>query len=638
MKHTRSLGVLILILTLAQGCQTAQVGAPQPEATPADIEVANKAERDGEFVVAAREFDRLAQTAKTPQKQNFLLRSAGALLKAGQAREARQRLGTLQVSGLDPSFLVRRQTIEAQILSLEGAHEKAIRLLDEAQQRSRTLNPSLLAEIYSVRAHAEFALDNPIGAVRNLVQREQYIVGKDAVADNQMRLWKILDTQPRARLKNELNSTRDPVLSGWIELAIVSIDSTGNPARLTGALADWKKTYPAHPVNESLLASLASAAPGLTGRVERIALLLPLTSGYAMAAQAVRDGFLAMDGANTAPDKPRITVYDTGADAAQVPAIYAQAAMEGAQLVVGPLGRDAAEAIVRAGVTVPTLMLNHIDAEPSGAAARNLFQFGLPPEQEARQAAERAFLDGHRHAAVLFPKSAWGERMQTAFASHWQRLGGLVLASEAYNEEEADHSDSIKRLLNISQSETRKELVEKLATQKIQFDARPRRDIDFVFLAADARRGRMLKPQLNFYHAARVPVYATSNIFSGKNDPVHDVDLDGVMFPDMPWMLINGGRVQALREKLQHNWPYAYSDLDRLYALGVDSYAIVPHLNRISTEASARFDGVTSTLSLDRGGRLLRQLTWAQFSKGAPRLVDTAVRLHDQIEIDGPGG
>lgn len=638
MKHIRWFGALILLLALLSGCQTPAPLSTAPDAAPADLDVAEKAEKAGEFVVAAREYDRLAQAAKPPLKQNYQLRAAAALLKANQARDARRQLDAVQVAGLDPSFLVRRQTIEAQILSLEGAHEKAIRLLDDVQQRARALNPTLLAEIYNVRAHAEFALDNPFGAVRNLIQREQYIVGKDAVAANQTRLWKLLDTQPRARLKTELNIARDPVLAGWIELAMVALDHAGNPARMTGAIAEWKKTYPAHPAGAELLANLASSGPGLTGRIERIALLLPITSGYAVAAQAVRDGFLAMDGVNTATDKPRVTVYDAGADAAQVPAVYAQAVMEGAQLIIGPLGRDAAEATVRTGVTVPTLMLSHIESEPEGAAARNLFQFGLPPEQEARQAAERAFLDGHRHAAVLFPKTAWGERMQTAFASYWQRLGGLVLAAESYVEEEADHSEAIKRLLNIAQSEARKELVEKLAAQKIQFDSRPRRDIDFIFLAADARRGRMLKPQLNFYHAGRIPVYATSNIFSGKSDPVHDVDLDGVMFPDMPWMLVNSGRVQALREKLQRNWPYAYSDLDRLYALGVDAYAIVPHLNRISTDPTANFDGVTSILSLGPGGRLHRQLTWAQFSKGVPRLVDTGARLRGQLEADGPGG
>jgi uncharacterized protein len=640
MKHTRSLGALLLLMVLIQGCQTTRVGVPGPEAAlpPANTETAEKAEHDGEYVLAAREYDRLAQAAAAPQRQNFQLRSAEALVKGGELREARQRLNAVQVAGLDPSFLARRQILEAHILSQEGSHEKAIRMLDDAQQRARNLNPSLLAQICSVRAQAELALDNPIGAARNLIQREQYIVGKDAVAENQMQLWNILNALPPARLKNELNVTRDPILSGWIELAMAAADNSGNAARMSVAIAEWKKAYPNHPANDALLASIASAAPGLTGRIDRVALLVPLTSGYAIAAQSVRDGFLAMDQANADPAKPTVRVYDAGADPANAVKVYAQAVADGAQLVVGPLGRDAADAVAKAGITVPTLMLSHIDGEPNGASARYLFQFGLPPEQEARQAAERAYLDGQRQAAILYPKSSWGERMEAAFASQWQRLGGIVLSAESYNEDEPDSSDSIKRLLDVAQSETRRALLEKVIGQKVEFDVRARHDLDLIFLVADARHGRLLKPLLNFYHAGHIPVYATSNIYAGKNDPVRDVDLDGVMFADMPWMLVGDGRVHDLREKLQRGWPYAHTDLDRLYALGVDSYAIIPHLNRIATDPGARFDGVTSGLSLDRDGKLRRQLTWAQFSRGVPRLVDTSAHLRGQLDVESPGG
>ena len=55
------------------------------------------------------------------------------------------------------------------------------------------------------------------------------------------------------------------------------------------------------------------------------------------------------------------------------------------ELIIGPLGREAAEAVMRqANIKVPTLMLNHTDEDP-GAISKYLFEFGLPPEQEARQ-------------------------------------------------------------------------------------------------------------------------------------------------------------------------------------------------------------------------------------------------------------
>jgi hypothetical protein len=638
--RTQLLAAALVALALV-GCETVRPPAvPTPTVAPATTDSAEKAEREGQFVVAAREYARLAATSSAPQKQHFELRAAEAMIKAGQAPEARALLRGINVQDIDPSFAARKRILEARLLSLEGAHEKAIRQLDEAA-KARNLNPALMAELYAARAQAEAALDNPIGALRNLIAREGLIVGKEAVADNQLQIWKILNATPRARLYTERQLTGDAVLGGWIDLALIAVDSAGIPARMEEALTQWRAANPKHPASEALIAIVAKPTQEIIGRIERIALLLPLSSSHSVAAQAVRDGFLAMDAANRNADKPAVKIYDTGADAAKTADFYQLAVKEGAQVVVGPLGRESVENVIRRNVVnVPTLLLSHTDDE-STASLRQLFQFGLPPEQEARQAAERAYLDGHRQAAVLYPQGAWGERMMNAFVATWQSLGGVVVASQPYREEEADHSEAIKQMLNVHHSLERKLRIEQVLRTKIPFEAqhaRARQDIGAIFLVADAKRGRLLKPQLNFYQAGRIPVYATSHIYTGKANPLQDADLDGVLFGDMPWMLVNSGKVQQLRQSLQGGWPHAFSDLDRLYALGMDSYAILPHLNRIGTEAGVRFNGVTSGLSLDRGGRLQRSLTWARFNKGVPKLVDTTAQRPGRLELESLSG
>jgi len=631
MKPIRWLAIPIICSAFLASCVTPPRVAPAP--APAKTDVAEKAERSGEFLIAAREYTRLAQTAEPPQRQDYQLRAVADFLKAGQLREAHSQIDVIDVMSLDSSFMARKLILQARLLIAESAFVKGIRQLDEAAQL-RNLSPALLAEINGVRAQAELALDNPIGAVRNLINREQYIAGKEAVAENQQQLWKILVSMPRARLATEFNIARDPVLAGWIELALIDVQNAGQPLLLNAAIDQWKKAHPNHPAGEALLNSLVSPTPGISGRIGHIGLLLPLTSGYSVAAQAVRDGFMAMDAANTDPDKPTITIYDTGPDPAKAPEIYNQAVKDGAQFIVGPLGREAAEDIIKqTSIQVPTLMLNHTDENPSDLS-KYLFEFGLPLEQEAKQVAERAYLDGYRQAAVLYPDSPWGQRVMTAWLDHWQSLGGVVVSSQTYNEADSDFSDSIKQLLNITQSEARRRDVQSLIGQKVVFDARARQDIDFIFLAADAKHGRLIKPQLNFYHASHVPVYSTSHIFTGTGNPVQDTDLDGILFGDMPWMLVGDGKIQQLRQSLQHDWPYAHTDLDRLYALGVDSYAILPNLSRISMESGARFSGVTSGLSLDRNGRLQRQLTWARFNHGVPQLVDTFLQRKGQFGIE----
>lgn len=614
-----------LCAMLVIGCETLPMtpptttGAPTPviEATP---ETAEKADSVGDYVVAAREYEQLAQVALPPQKQHYLLNAVDALIKGGWLKEARQKLETVSTAAIEPGVAVRKRILEARLALAEGTPTRAIVALDDAARRTPELPPHLRAEIHEARAQAELGLNRPLAALPQLIQREQYLVGQ-AVADNQLQLWRALESIPREQLREALAATRDNALAGWIELALTAHENGQNAAAMTHAVAQWRTRYPAHPAGKLLLDSLTLGAPALIGRIERIALLLPLTSDYAIAAQALRDGFLAMHSTTPEADRPKVTIYDLGSNAALAPQVYERAVRDGAQVVVGPLGREATDAVVRqSALGVPTLLLSHTDERPAGPA--RLFQFGLPPEQEAREAAERAYLDGCRQVALLHPAGAWGERMVSAFSGHWQRLGGLVLTTQPYAENEADYAEPIKRLLNIPQSESRKALLENRIGQKIQFEARPRHDIRCLFLAADARSARLIKPQINYFRAHQLPVYATSHVYTGKIDPIQDADLDGVQFGDMPWMLVNGGRIADLRQSLQRDWPHAHSDLDRLYALGMDSYAILPHLNRISAENAARFNGVTSGLSLDRDGRLHRQLAWARFRNGTPRLLD----------------
>jgi len=617
--------LLAVALAMAlSACETRPPLRPEsasaPEAPPT-VSAAEQAERTGEFVVAAREFERLAEKAGSPEREHYSLKSVEMLLRAGQPREARERLANVDVSRLDVTFRARKDIHQAQLLALEGKPDEALRLLTRVA-RTPNLSPSAIAEVHRVRAQAEFAIERPIAAMRSLLAREQVITVPQEITRNQQELWKVLESMTRTQLTQELANSRDPVLTGWLELAIAALENAGSYSRLAIAVDQWRKSHPGHPASPEFLASVAKPRVGQIGRVSKIALLLPLGSDYAQAASAVRDGFVAMNNADRNPEKPVVSVVDTGKDPAGAVQAYEQAVKDGAQLIVGPLGLEAADMVVRqTKLEVPTLLLSHTTDEID-TSVKTVFQFGLPPEQEAIQAAERAWLDGHRQAAVLFPLSSWGRRMQTAFLTAWQRLGGIIVSEQAYQLDQSDYSDPIKHLLNIIQSEARRDRLESLLKMKLEFRPRPREDVNFIFLAADAKHARLIKAHLNYQHASRMPVYASSHVFTGRGNPGLDADLDGVQFPDMPWMLVGDGRVAELRASVQGSWPYAHSGLDRLYALGIDAYAVIPHLNLLSSENAARYAGVTSGLSLGRGGRLHRQLLWARFRKGVPILID----------------
>lgn len=606
----------ITLILLLQACGT--TGIKPGKDKPASEATASKALDSGQYLVAAKEYQRLVDNAKRPKREDYQLKAIAALIQAGQTSEARRQLDGVNTRGLSPNFLARKRVLLALIATQEGSPLSAIRLLDKSK-RMRNLDPEVNAEIFRIKAAAEQSLGNTISAVKNLVVRERYLSDPILIDQNQLRIWESLAVLPLTELKQQEIIAREPVLAGWLKLAILYNES---PGRFRKSANEWKKAHPEHTLTETVLETIGSPGPRFVGRVEKIALLLPLTSRYGKAAKAVREGFMAMANLDKGADKPKIKIYDIGEDPRDAKKFYYLAVDEGADLVVGPLGRDAVDYLAdKADFDVPTLLLSHTEEGSSGISGA-VFQFGLTPEQEAMQAAERAYLDGKRQIAILYPDSEWGERLRAAFSDHWHQLGGLVVVTQAYDESlKKDYAEPIKRILNINQSEKRKEDLEILLKRNIKFTPRPREDADAIFLVASAKSGRQLKPHLNYFDPYRhIEVYATSKIYNGKPNPIYDRDLDGIMFGDMPWLLVQEGSIANLRE--QQPSGYHYGQPARLYAMGMDSYAIIPYLNRISAESAIRFNGVTSGLSLDQFGRLQRQLLWAKFRNGVPKLLD----------------
>ena len=292
-----------LLLLSACGGPRPSVRPGQPE-IPVTPEAASQAEQAGEYVLAAHEYERLAKLASAPEKQDYQLKGVDALIKAAQVGEARQKIALINIANLDLPYLARKRILEAQIIALEGKPEKSLPLLAQAEA-TRNLNPVLLAEIYRVRAQVELTLERPWSAVKSLITREKYIVVAGDIVLNQQQLWHVLESRNRTQLKAQRDASQDSVLNGWLDLAITVLDNSYGGNRLGIAVEQWKKTHLLHPASAPFLQTLARPIPSVIGRVDRIALLLPLTSEYAQAAGAVRDGFMAMDATIPTRRNPR---------------------------------------------------------------------------------------------------------------------------------------------------------------------------------------------------------------------------------------------------------------------------------------------------------------------------------------------
>jgi outer membrane PBP1 activator LpoA protein len=188
-------------------------------------------------------------------------------------------------------------------------------------------------------------------------------------------------------------------------------------------------------------------------------------------------------------------------------------------------------------------------------------------------------------------------------------------------------------LLNLSRSNQRYQRLAANIGVPLEFEPRRRQDIDVIFVATNPSNGRLLAPQLRFHYAGDLPTYATSEVF-GIADNARDADLDGILFPDSPWLLSPDVTSAELKATLASYWPQRVAQWPRLFAMGFDAYRLIPLLYNQSGGFTA-VPAMSGELSLDTNGRVHRRLPLAQFREGRPVALgtDREIALQDPAEL-----
>lgn len=597
--------VLCTACTPTTGTQGGNQTAPDRLSQQAD-----RLAREGSHSRAATAYQQAASTASTELRDRLLLRAARQWVLADDAKQASATLA--QVSSTLPTMdYALRAQVAAELALREQKPERALAELDRIPQ---PVPREHLAEVQRLRALALFQLNRPAAAIGVAMEREAGLSDAQAVQDNRRMIWQGLQRSAAAGADIAVPPGASATLAGWLELSRSALATARNPLTASDELERWRQRYPNHPANSVLQQDVL---PDLGSSLEypaQVALVLPLSSRAQGAAIAVRDGFLAGYYQQNGGTRPTVRVYDSTALGAET--AYRQALAEGAQFVVGPLTKEEVTAVANAGsVSTPTLALNHLS---DGVVTPPLmFQFALDPEEEARQVAARVMADGRARGAVLVPKNDWGQRVYAAFASSLQQLGGSVAGVEFYDPAARDYSEPVTQLLLIDESRARARALMSALGTRMEFEPRARADVEFIFIGAQPQQGRSLRPALRFHLPQDLPVYATSDIF--EPDAPGNNDIEGVIFPDMPWVISPDDVSTDLRSALQRHWPARARGRGRLYAFGFDAYRLIPALK--SGTATRPLLGMTGQLRIDPNGRVHRELDWAQVSSGRIRTL-----------------
>ncbi|MBV7297928.1 penicillin-binding protein activator [Enterovibrio paralichthyis] len=547
-----------------------------------------------------------AETSQGEEKADWYLLALKALIAEKQYSQADVIINRLAKMPLTPLQLSEWQLNRATLLQQKGDLSSAVEGLNF--QPSWGLPAKQYQRYHQLKGELYEALGNMPAAVLSYSEGVPYLTDTYEKQQAWNHIWSMLVAMPASGL-NTLSASGNTTLTGWVELLNLLRRYSGHPAQQQEALSEWLAANPAHPANRYLPQDLNALQSMEILRPERIAVLLPLSDKFAAQGEAIRNGLVqALLDDNSGADAPAVKFYDT--NAMPMADIVNTMRADNIEFVIGPLQKDKVDEFLSLSQnSIPTLALNIPDDE--GGEANTCF-FTLSPEQEAEQAAIHIAQNNHRYPLVIAPDSGFGRRVSEAFDKQWEKETGEKAEVE-YFKNRAEMQKTVQRVFGLTESQARIQQMKQLLGLDMEAEQRSRRDVDAVYLVANAGELTLLKP---FIEVAINPDVTPPKLYasSRSNNRVNGVgeigELRGIEFSDVP-LLVDASNPAAAR--FNQLWPELDNGMTRLYALGMDAYALIEALPQMQALPSYRFEGLSGELSLGDYCTVNRAVSWAKF-------------------------
>lgn len=595
MRFSRIAGAALLFSLLLTACVPSAV-----KPAPAEVAAAQSAQalaQRGQLDQAAQAYLQLAD-AHRARADHYRLLAAQAYRQEGELARAAPLLDQISREGLSGDEPTRLDLLRAELALQQHDPRTALKLTTAPHLN---VPAELQARLLELRARAMAATGDVWGAARTRVEMDSGLSGLDR-SQNRGEVMALLEKLgvPALRQRAAAMHPGDRMLA-WINEALVH----------QGVAVARPQAQLGQPVGTMTAGAGANVREGY--RMPRqVALLLPAGHGYAAATASIRQGFFAAyaQAANTHAPRADVRLYDSGGDAAGAARAYQQAVADGAQLVVGPLTRDAvAGAVGQATLPVPLLTLNYPDQR--GMPPANVMEFGLLPETEGAQAADHMVEQGLRSAYVIISSQDFAQRAASAFKAEMIARGGQILGMSTLSPGAFNYGAAINGLGAGS--------------------APPGTGI---FISMRPEEARLLVPQLQIARIT-LPIFATSYVYSGDDDAGRNRDLDGVQFCDAPWLFAGQPGLPS-RNDLAGQLPSARGAAARLFAFGMDAWNLVPYLEWLRNHVGSYLPGATGQLTADQFGRIRRVLVWAKFVDGVAQPQSGSLQLDNVPSIAPP--
>ncbi|HFV9238757.1 TPA: penicillin-binding protein activator [Enterobacter mori] len=314
-----------------------------------------------------------------------------------------------------------------------------------------------------------------------------------------------------------------------------------------------------------------------------------------------------------------LKIYDTSAQ--PLDQVLAQVQKDGASIVVGPLLKNDVETLIKSNTTLNVLALN----QPENVQNRaNICYFALSPEDEARDAARHIHEQGKQAPLLLIPRSALGDRVANAFADEWQKIGGGVVLQQKFGSASelragvnggagiALNGSPVSASLPQQQSVTIGDLTIPAPPTDAQISGGGK--VDAAYIVATPEEIAFIKPMIAMRNGSQsgATLYASSRSAQGTAGPDFRLEMDGLQYSEIPML---AGSNPPLMQQALSSVRNDYS-LARLYAMGVDAWALANHFTQMRQVPGFELNGNTGDLTATQDCVINRKLSWLKYQQG----------------------
>lgn len=429
-------------------------------------------------------------------------------------------------------------------------------------------------------------------------------------------MWQSLQTATSQQIKDIHAYRIDDVTDGWLSLKrIIDLEhgtALQDPHKTLSNLQNWQQTHKNHPGTKLLhFSPKKSRTSHLTPN--HIGVLLPHSKNTAAISEAIETGIRLGYHHGHAPGQT-LGFYDSSA--AGVVHAYQEASKAQVDAIIGPLLKEDLQALASPRFPIPTLALNYDEHLTSPS----LTQYSLSPHLELEQLALAMHIQGFRSTLVISDTSSKSSQLSKTFTEFFQEHGGNIADSVVLDPTTSNISLDIAKTLGIRSSEARARSISRHIGEAAKFIPQRRRDFDSIYVASSGKNARQIVPILRYHFSGKTPIFSSSSVYDGHDDPDHNKDLNGVRFLDTPlitpFQKTQGAFSANLLEQIRAGYPDTYQERFRFYALGLDAYLITQTAYLWEVMPSYLIPGSSGHISKNQHAIIQRQLSQLRFNQG----------------------